>query len=189
MTSETRRFLFLVASARRSGNSETLARRAQAGLPEGTACEWIHLQDVPLPPFADRRHEPGADGTFPQPSGNEALLLEATLLATDLVFVAPLYWYGLPASAKLYLDYWTAWMRVPGRDFRPRMAGKTAWAITALSDEDPALAEPLLQTLRLSAGYLAMRWGGHLFGYGSRPGDVSTDAEALAAAAVFFRGA
>lgn len=189
MTAEARRFLFLVASARRSGNSETLARRAAEGLSESTAREWIHLQDVPLPPFVDHRHTPGADGTFPQPTGHEAALLDATLAATDLVFVAPLYWYGLPASAKLYLDYWTAWMRVPGRDFRARMAGKTAWAIGALSDEDPALVEPLVQTLRLSARYLAMEWGGHLFGYGSRPGDVLTDATALAAADVFFRGA
>jgi len=189
MTERSRRALFVVASARRSGNSETLARRAEAGLPGGTAREWIHLQDVPLPPFVDHRHVPGSGGTFPQPSGNEALLLDATLAATDLVFVAPVYWYGLPASAKLYLDYWTAWMRVPGRDFRARMAGKTVWVIGALSDEDPAVAEPLLQTLRLSARYLAMRWGGHLFGYGSRPGDVLTDAAALAAADVFFGGA
>jgi NAD(P)H-dependent FMN reductase len=186
MTSATRRVLFLVASARRSGNGEMLARRAEASLPAGTACEWIHLQDVPLPPFVDHRHAPGSDGTFPPPAGNEARLLDATLAATDLVFVAPLYWYGLPASAKLYLDYWTAWMRVPGREFRARMAGKTAWAITALSDEDPATAEPLLQTLRLSARYLEMRWGGHLLGYGSRPGDVLADAETLAAADAFF---
>jgi NAD(P)H-dependent FMN reductase len=189
MTSAARRVLFLVASARRAGNSETLARRAEKSLPAGAAREWIHLQDVPLPPFVDHRHAPGSDGTFPQPSGNEAVLLDATLLATDLVFVAPLYWYGLPASAKLYLDYWTAWMRVPGRDFRARMAGKTAWAIGALSDEDPALVEPLVQTLRLSARYLGMEWGGQLFGYGSRPGDVLTDAEALAAADAFFGGA
>ena len=189
MRTASRRVLFLVASARRSGNSETLARRAEAGLPEGTVREWIHLQDVPLPPFVDHRHASGSDGTFPQPSGNEAVLLDATLAAADLVFVAPVYWYGLPASAKLYLDYWTAWMRVPGRDFRARMAGKTVWVIGALSDEDPAVAEPLLQTLRLSARYLAMRWGGELFGYGSRPGDVLADAAALAAADDFFRGA
>ena len=39
------------------------------------------------------------------------MLLDATLAATDLVFVAPVYWYSLPAAAKLYLDYWSAWLR------------------------------------------------------------------------------
>lgn len=36
MTDGSRRVLFLVASARRSGNSETLARRAEASLAEGS---------------------------------------------------------------------------------------------------------------------------------------------------------
>jgi multimeric flavodoxin WrbA len=182
-----RRVLFLVASARAAGNSETLARRAEAGLPPFAAREWIRLDDVPLPPFVDRRHAAGSDGTYPEPGGNEAVLFDATLAATDVVFVAPLYWYSLPAAAKLYLDYWTAWMRVPGRDFRARMAGKTLWAIGALSDDDPALAEPLLQTLRLSARYLAMEWGGSVLGYGSKPGDVLADPAGLAAADALFR--
>jgi hypothetical protein len=187
MSRVPRRVLFLVASARAAGNSETLARRAEAGLPPSAGREWIRLDDVPLPPFVDRRHAAGNDGAYPEPEGNEAVLLDATLAATDVVFVAPLYWYSLPASAKLYLDYWTAWMRVPGRDFRARMAGKTLWAIGVFSDDDPALAEPLLQTLRLSARYLAMEWGGSVLGSGSRPGDVLADAAALAAADALFR--
>ncbi|MBK9492244.1 MAG: NAD(P)H-dependent oxidoreductase [Haliscomenobacter sp.] len=63
------------------------------------------------------------------------MLFDATFLATDVVFVTPLYWYSVSASMKLYLDYWSAWFRVPGADFRKRMAGKTAWAVTAYSDE------------------------------------------------------
>lgn len=179
----TRSFLFLLASGRRDGNTERLARRAAAALPPDVPQTWLHLLDLPLPPFADLRHDAG---TYPVPAGNERVLAEATLAASDIVMAVPLYWYSVPASAKLYLDYWSAWMRVPRLDFKPRMAGKTLWGVCALSDPDRTSAGPLVGTLRLSAEYLGMRWGGVLFGEGNRPGDVERDADAMAAADGFF---
>ena len=181
-----RDFLFIVASARRDGNTEKLARQAARSLPPGTAQTWLRLLDLAVPPFEDIRHS--GDGTYPAPSGDLETLFDATLAATDLVFVAPLYWYSVPAAAKLYLDYWSAWMRVPGADFKARMAGKTMWAVTVISDEDTRVADPLIGTLKLSAEYMRMRWGGALLGYGSRPDDILRDATALAAAERFFAG-
>lgn len=186
--STSRRVLFLVASSRPGGNTELLAARAAAALPPDVHTEWVRLADVALPPFEDRRH---GDGVFPEPEGAAARLLEQTLAATDLVFVAPTYWYSLPAPAKLYLDHWSGWMRLPGRQFRARMADKTLWALTVNSDDagDEGSA-PLLETLRLSAGYFGMRFGGAVVGHGSRPGDVLKDAPALAAAEeLLVRGA
>jgi multimeric flavodoxin WrbA len=105
---DQRRFLFLVASARRDGNTETLARRAAAALAPDVAQQWIHLDEIPLPRFEDIRHHGGQNNQYPDPDGNERLLLDATLAATDIVFVTPLYWYSLPSSAKLYMDHWSA---------------------------------------------------------------------------------
>jgi putative NADPH-quinone reductase len=127
-----------------------------------------------------------ADGVYPYPEGNERMLLEETLAATDLVFVVPLYWYSLPASAKLYLDHWSGWLRVAGADFAARMAGKRMWAIGSLSDEDFTVAGPMLESLRLSARYLGMKWAGSLLGYANRPGDIQSDERALAAADGLF---
>jgi multimeric flavodoxin WrbA len=105
--------------------------------------------------------------------------MRSTMSATDLVFVVPLYWYGVPASAKHYLDYWSAWLRVPGANFRARMAGKTLWGVCVLSDEDPKRATPLLDMLENIADYLLMKFGGVLLGSGNRPGDVLNDTTAL----------
>ena len=181
------RFLFLVASARREGNTELLARRAAASLPPSIEQKWLHLDEFPLPRFEDIRHRGGKNNMYPQPEGNEQLLLESTLAADDIVIVAPVYWYSLPASAKLYMDYWSAWLRVPGADFRKRMAGKRLWAVCVQSDEDPKRAELLLSTLRYSAEYMNMQWGGELVGNGSKPGDILRDQQALAAAEHFFQ--
>lgn len=105
---------------------------------------------------------------FASPASVAAILLDATLAASDLVFVAPLYGYGIPASFKLYLDHWSGWKGLPVHDFRERMAGKTAWAISSYSDSDTRRAE-----------HLHMHWGGRIFGEGNRPGDVLGDAAAL----------
>jgi multimeric flavodoxin WrbA len=182
--SSKRRFAFLIASARRDGNTELLTRRAAASLPADYGQLWIHLMDLPLSPFEDIRH---SVGVYPQPTGNERILFDATLQSTDIVFSVPLYWYSVPTSAKHYLDYWSAWLRVPGADFRKRMAGKTLWGVCVLSEEDQGRADPLLNMLANTADYLKMGFGGVLLGYGSRPGDVMTDAAALTKALTFFR--
>ncbi|MFJ7247358.1 flavodoxin family protein [Kitasatospora sp. NPDC098652] len=181
-----RRFLFLDASSRVDGNTAQLARlAAESSLPEGAEQQWLRLDDHPLPPFQDLRHT--GDGRYPEPVGHERTLLEATLAATDLVLVAPLYWYTMPTSAKLYLDYWSAWFRVPGVDFRDGMRGGTLWDVTVLAGTEEHV-QPLIGTLKLTAEYMGMRWGGALIGNGTRPGDVLRDEQALIAAKSFFAG-
>jgi multimeric flavodoxin WrbA len=183
MPSESR-FLFLLASPREAGNSELLARHAASFLPADTQQRWLRLSDYALPPFQDLRHAP-APGAYPTPEGAAATLLEATLWATDIVVAAPLYWYALPAPAKLYFDHWSGWMRVPNLDFRPQMSGKTLRGIVSSSGDAPE-AQPLHDMLRLTADYMRMTWGGLLLGNGSAPGDIRQDATAWQAAKNFF---
>jgi putative NADPH-quinone reductase len=181
-----RRFLFLVSSARREGNAEVLSRAAAEALPAGAQQRWLNLAEQPLDPFVDIRH---SAGVYPAPEGAAATLAEATLWATDLVMVAPVYWYNLPASAKQYLDHWSGWMRVPGMDFRARMAGRRLWAVTVTSDDEARDADvcgPLVQSLQLTAAYMGMHWSGALVGHGNRPGDVAGDTAAFARAEAFF---
>ncbi|MFG1610416.1 flavodoxin family protein [Actinoplanes sp. NPDC049265] len=158
MPDAPRRYLFVMGSARSGGSSETLARAAAASLPPGTAQDWKPLHESPLPAFHDA--VPAGGSLDRTPEGHERVLLDATLRATDLVVVSPLYWYSVSASVKLYLDYWGLWMQAPAIGFRPRMRGKVMWAITAFGGRDESSAGPLLETLRRSAEYLDMRWGG-----------------------------
>ena len=183
MPAATRHFLFLLSSTRRLGNSEQLAYCAAHTLPANTAQQWLHLLDFPLPDFVDLRH----NGPFLPPTGHAQFLLDATLHATDLVLVAPLYWYSLPATAKLYLDHWQAWLRTPELDFRARMQGKTLWSIVVGSGEATD-ARPLADALILTAQHLRLHWGGLLFGKGSHPNDIQGDGEALLRAQSFFAG-
>jgi multimeric flavodoxin WrbA len=182
----TRRFLFLLASTRLDGNSERLARRAASRLPGAVQAQWLRLVDHPLSTFRDTRHDVG----YLAPEGNDRILAEATLQATDLVFVTPVYWYSLPAMAKAYLDHWSAWFRVPELRFKETMRGRNLWAVVVdSSDPSEGAAEPLLGTLKRTADYMNMRWAGLLHAHANRPGEVERDETAWRAAETFFDGA
>jgi multimeric flavodoxin WrbA len=179
----SRHFLFLLGSSRSEGNTEQLARKAAEQLPAEAEQRWLSLAEHPLPDFADLRHD--SDHVRPT-EGSTGVLLDATLAATDIVIVSPLYWYSLSASTKRYLDYWSGWLRTPGVDFKATMAGRTLWGVTALAHEEQEVADPLIGTLNHSAAYMGMRFGGVLLGNGSKPGDVLNDTEALTRAKTFF---
>ena len=179
-----REIVFILGSARHDGNTEHLARYAAKSLPASVKQTWLHLLDHKLPLFEDIRHH--ETRRYSVGSESEKKLLDATLAATDIVIASPVYWYSISAATKLYLDHWSAWMRLEGVDFKARMASKTLWAISALSDEDWSGAQPLIDTLRLSAEYMKMKWGGVLLGYGNRPRDVLNDTPSLERAETFF---
>lgn len=187
MTTSTNRiahFLFLNAATREPGvlgNTEALARRAAARLPSATAQTWLRMVDLPLPPFVDVRH---SAGVYPMPEGPGRTLLDATLAASDVVLVSPVYWYSVPAPLKLYLDHWSAWMRVPGLDFKQQMAGKRLWVVATSGDR--AKAEPMFESYRLCADFMHMSLAGVLWGQGGAPGAVLKDTGALDAAEGFF---
>jgi NAD(P)H-dependent FMN reductase len=181
MNNAARQFLFLLSSTRRLGNTEQLAYCAAHPLPASIKQRWLNLQDIPLPNFVDLRH----NLPFPLPSGNSQMLLDATVEATDIVLVTPLYMYGLPVMAKQYLDYWTTWLRSPSLNFREQMQGKMLWSIV-VSSGGRFEAQPLEASLMLTAQFMQMHWGGMLHGSGSRPNDIQDDAIALEQAKTFF---
>ncbi len=178
-----RHFLFLTASARPNGNSELLARTAAAALPPQTEQVWHDLTATPLPAFHDLRHDAG----YGPPQGHAATLATATMAASDVVIVAPLYWYSLPAPAKLYLDHWSHWMRHTPLAFKPAMPGKRLWLIMAHAASAPDEIAPAITPLRLSALYMGMIWAGALLGDANRPGEVAADTAAMTRAKTFFQ--
>ncbi|GHB05303.1 flavodoxin family protein [Streptomyces termitum] len=187
MTTDTgsgadRSFLFVLGSSRSDGNSELLAREAAAHLPAGVPRRWVDLNRLDLPDFQDGRHEDGH-----RLGEVEEELRRATVEATDVVIVSPLYWYTLSAQTKRYLDHWSGWLNVPDSDFKERMAGGTLWGVTAMAHDEHVVADGLTTALHHSAAYLRMRFGGVLTGTASRPGRIRADEAALTRARTFFQ--
>jgi len=177
-----RKFVFVVGSTRHGGNSEGLARHAARSLGDIDQ-QWLHLVDHPLPPFFDTRHSTG----YSAPEGNAKLLCEATLAATDLVMVTPVNWYSTSWLMKLYLDHWSAWMRIPELAFQKTLVGRSLWAIVVDSDDEAAgSSAPAVDMLRRTADYMSMQWRGALVGHANRPGEIERDQASLTAAERYF---
>ena len=177
MSNTAPHYLFLTTSTRESGhlgNTEWLAQQAAAALPAGTVQTWHHLARMSLPPFVDLRH---TVGTYPAPEGDLKTLLDATLAATHIVFVSPVYWFSIPSPLKTYLDHWSGWMRVPGLPFKEQMAAKSLFLITTSGDR--AKAQPMIDSVELCAKFLSMPWGGALWGKGGPPGAVQATSRFL----------
>ncbi|MBT9550389.1 MAG: NAD(P)H-dependent oxidoreductase [Hydrogenophaga sp.] len=185
MTS-ARHVLFLVASTREPGhvgNTEWLARQAAASLPPDTTQTWVHLARAGIPEFIDQRH---TVGSYPMPESGSVMrnLLDQTLACTDLVFVAPVYWFSFPATLKAYLDHWSAWLRVPGLEFKAQMSQKRLWLIT--TNGDRAKAQPMIDSTAMCAKFLEMPLAGVLWGKGGAAEAVKADEGAAENALTFF---
>ncbi|MFI5801538.1 flavodoxin family protein [Streptomyces sp. NPDC051561] len=180
----SRSFLFVLGSSRTDGNTELLARAAAAQLPDEHTQNWVDLSRLDLPDFQDDLHDTGSY----TPGATEEALREATLAATDIVLASPLYWYTLSAQTKRYLDYWSGWLNAPGSDFKARMTGRRLWAVSVMAHSEPEVADGLVTTLRNSAAYMGMGFGGLLHGSAGRPGRIKADTEALIRAKTFFQG-
>jgi multimeric flavodoxin WrbA len=122
--------------------------------------------------------------SYPLPEGDLRTVLDTTLDATDLVLFAPVYWFSFPSPLKTVLDHWSAWLRVPGLDFKARMASKRLWLITTSGDR--AKAQPMIDSTALCAAFLGMPLAGVLWGKGGPPDAVQADADALAQAERLF---
>lgn len=179
-------FLFLVASTREPGhvgNTEWLARQAAASLPADTPQTWVHLARAGIPEFVDQRH---TVGSYPMPDDGSVMrgLLDQTLACTDLVFVAPVYWFSFPSTLKAYLDHWSAWLRVPGLEFKAQMSQKRLWLIT--TNGDRAKAQPMIDSTAMCAKFLDMPLAGVLWGKGGPPEAVKGDVTAVDSARTFL---
>lgn len=167
----TRRFLFLTTSPRAGSNSSRLAAHAANGLPDGTATRWLDLNTPALPAYRDLR--PGHGGV---PMGRLGDVFGQIMLASDIVLVAPIYWYAFPAPLHLMLSHLSGWLDVPELRMMDSLKAKRAWLMTSRADPDPTVPREAEAMIRRTADWLGMVWGGALHGVADAPGEIEGSA-------------
>lgn len=179
---EHRHVLFILASARRHGNAERLARNAAESLPHDVQQTWIRLSELSLPPFEDLRHS-YTGTTLHRAVTSEPCWIQLWLRQISCLSHRSI---GLPASAKLYLDHWRGWLRIPGVDFKQRMAGKTLWLISSYERHRSRNLCPTFWHAATNGKLFAHALGRRGSGFRKSAGDVLNDADALRSSPQLF---
>ncbi|WLR44248.1 flavodoxin family protein [Bacillus carboniphilus] len=164
--------LSIYGSSREEGNSEVLAQYLLTDIVH----QSIYLRNYSIHPIRDQRHDQGGfdpvDDDFDQ-------LINQFLNHDVIVFVTPLYWYGMTGLMKNFVDRWSQAMRDERLDFKERVKGKEAYLIITGGGEVEVKALPLIQQFQLIFDFVGMSFKGYVIGKGVKRGDVHEDEGAI----------
>jgi multimeric flavodoxin WrbA len=177
--------VILIGSPRKDGNTDRLAEAFLAGLADaGGEGEKIYLDDLnirPIGPVGDvfaERVDLRADDDY-------LTTLQRTLAADILVFASPVYWQGVSAQMKAFVDRWSAYYMTPM--LRDGMRGKIIAALVPHGAPDPGEADWVTQPIQVWARAFAATYAGHVTVAAGKQGCVAEMPNVLAAARALGR--
>lgn len=176
---ENRKMLVLVGSPRRDGNSAALASAVARGAEAAGSDVTVHHLDDHIRHFlGDCRRCRRADGECSRQDGFRELFLDAYLPAHGTVFCSPVYWYGLSAQMKAFLDrsfcYYAA--SHPRSDqVLASMSDKRLGVALASEESYPGAALGIVHQFQEYARYTRSAYVATVRGTGNSRGEIGSD--------------
>lgn len=154
------RALALLGSPRKQGNSDILTDEVLRGIHEKNVdTEKIYLDDYTIRPIGEvrdnsrERQDPRADDGFPK-------VLTRFLDADLVVLATPVYWAGVSAQLKCFIDRLSSYFnREP---YVHQFKGKGYVIVTTFGREDPDHGKWVTEPLKLCVDVLKGRYLGEL---------------------------
>jgi len=175
----SRRVLVLASSPRRNGNSRRLAETAAEGAREaGHAVEVVHLPDVVTSMLRDCRECRGADGECAIDDGYDDLIINKVLPADGLIYATPLWWYGMSAHLKNFIDRTFCYISESyprAEEVNRRLPNKHAGLLMSAEESNFGARVAVLSEMHELCRYLHHTFVGFVVGIGNRRGDVEQD--------------
>jgi multimeric flavodoxin WrbA len=187
--------LILVGSPRRTGNSAALADAIRLGAESaGTNVHVRFIDDFISSFLRDCQACRLPNGECGISDRFQELFFHEYLSAQGVVFCSPIYWYGLSAQMKAFLDrtfcYYAA--SYPGSaDVIAGMSGKRIGLALSSEETYPGAALGIVHQIQEFSRYTHSQFVGMVRGVGNRRGEVALDpcaplAEAEALGRSFF---
>lgn len=163
--------VILIGSPRKGGNTDLLADAFLQGVTEaGGEGEKVYLDDVTIRPIgevgdtlAERQDIRADDDYLPT--------LEKTLRAHILVFASPVYWQGVSAQMKAFVDRWSAYYVSPL--LLDGMRNKVFAALVPHGAPDPDHHKWVTAPIQVWAAHFDAYYAGHLAVCAQRKGVVA----------------
>ncbi len=177
--SEGKRVIGLSSSPRRRGNSALLAEAILEGAAQaGHKVELIHLPDHVSGLLRNCRECRRPDGSCSIEDGYRALFLDKVLAADALVLATPIWWYGMSAGLKNFLDRMFCYIALSYPDcenvHRRLMHKRVALALSA-EENNISARLGIVQSVQELSRYLHYTMAGIVTGIGNKTGEIKDD--------------
>lgn len=185
--SKTKKLLVLIGSPRREGNSAALAQAVQRGAEAAGAQVHVRFIDDYVSGFLrDCRSCRLPDGECSNRDRYRELLFDEYLPAEGIVFCTPVYWYGVSAQTKAFLDrmfcYYSA-SYPASQDVIARMSRKRIGLALASEETYPGASLGIVHQIQEFSRYTHSAFVGVVRGIGNSRGEVVRDPESPLSAA------
>ena len=131
--------ILLNGSPRKGGNTDILCDEFMRGATEsGATCEKVYLDDLNIRPAAELG-DVQAERVDLRADDDCRLVLDKVIAADIVVLASPVYWQGITAQMKCFVDRFSCHYAQPW--FNAGMRGKGWIVLTPYGASDPAEAE------------------------------------------------
>jgi multimeric flavodoxin WrbA len=144
----------------------------------GHETELVDLDEVLGGFLRDCRTCRGSDGECTIPDRYGEVLLESVLPADALVLATPLYWYGVSASLKAFIDRFFCFIASDyprGEEVRERLVGKRSALVLSSEEDYRGAALGVIAQIQEMSRYLHHEFVGVVHGIGNSRGEVVRD--------------
>jgi multimeric flavodoxin WrbA len=174
------RVILLNGSPRKGGNTDVLCDEFIRGACEtGAECEKVYLDDLtilPAPELSDVQRE----RVDTRAHDDCRLVLDKVIAAEVVVLASPVYWQGVTAQLKCFVDRFSCHYAQPW--FNEGMRGKVWAVLTPFGASDRAEADWILKPVRIWVEHFKGEYAGEVAVSVFRKGAVREMPEALRAA-------
>lgn len=167
----------LLGSPRKRGNSDILAHELLRGASEaGAEVEAIYLDDFYIRPIAEvcdnisERQDIRKDDDLPQ-------VLERFLKADIAVFSTPVYWLGVSAQLKCFIDRLSSYFRV--QPYEKRFEGKGYVILCTFGCDEPDHGKWITEPMKICVDVLKGKYLGDICVSVYKKGEIKNNIEIL----------
>lgn len=166
------KILALIGTPRKRGNTDLLVNQILKGSREkGHRCKKLYLYDYEILPCMDCRDCKKGDYVCTLNDGMKKIYPKIEK-ADLIIFGTPNYWNGPTGKMKLLIDRMRPF--VPSKKLKNKK-----WVVVSPSGEGPKSCRLLVEMLRLSCGYLEMKFVGKILAKAYQKGEIQKNQKIL----------
>lgn len=174
------KILGILGSPRIGGNSDILLEEALTGAREaGVQTEKIILAQKKISGCFDcgKCNESGICAIK-----DDMIEIHKKILESDaIIHSVPLYFWAMTSQMKAYLDRWCAFFDAQWRwhkHYASKMKGKKIGLITVCGDQDPATAQPIVHSFKMTCQFTKLNLIGVVMASAAAKGEIAKDTKA-----------